>query len=135
MNADWTRTLAASDYLGELYDGVPPSPDMCELCYVHIDERGNSATLGFVTRNLPVHPPAEWENNGFNAFEFYLVFTGVDDLRVTGWGASEARQVDLSVRDGGFFEVVLGTEESGITFRAPMARLARTRAYLASDSP
>ncbi|MEU9381540.1 Imm50 family immunity protein [Streptomyces sp. NPDC048279] len=135
MSGDWTRMLAASNLLGELYGDVPPTPDRIDLTYVHIDERENSVTLGFDTRHLPVNSPEEWTVNGFNAFAFSLVFTGVDGLRVTGWGAAEARQVDIPVRHGGVFDVILGTEGSGITFRAPAVRLAGTRAYLASGSP
>lgn len=135
MSGDWTRILSAPDFLGELYGDVPPAPDRCDLAYVHIDERENSVTLGFDTRHLPEDSPEEWAGKDFNVFAFSIVFTGVDDLRVTGWGAAEARQVDVSVQPGGVFDVVLGSEGSGITFRAPAARLAGTRAYLASGSP
>ncbi|MFD4563178.1 Imm50 family immunity protein [Streptomyces sp. NPDC058467] len=135
MSADWLQLLASSGYLGGLYDGAPPSPDVCDLFYVHIDERENSVTLGFDTRSFPVNPPEEWKAKDFNAFEFHLVFSGVERLHVTGWGASEAKKIQLAVRGGGFFEVVLGLEGSGIAFRAPTARLGKVRAYLASDSP
>lgn len=135
MSDDWKQLLASPEYLGRLYDGAPPSPDVCDLFYFHIDERGNSVTLGFVTKSFPVNPPEEWVGKGFNAFEFYLVFTGVDGLRVMRWGAAEAEEFDLTVRDGEFIEVILGAEGSGTTFRASSSRLARARAYLASDSP
>ncbi|WP_406474636.1 Imm50 family immunity protein [Streptomyces sp. NBC_01615] len=135
MSADWLQLLASPGYLGGLYDGAPPSPDVCDLFYVHIDERGNSVTLGFDTRSFPVNPLEEWEGKGFNAFEFHLVFAEVEGLQVTGWGASEAKEIRLAIGDGDFFEVALGFEGSGIIFRASTARLAKTRAYLASDSP
>ena len=135
MSADWLQLLASPQYLGELYNGAPPSPDVCDLLYVHIDERGNSVTLGFDTRSFPVNSPAEWEGKQFNAIEFHLVFAEVEGLQVTGWGASEAKEIHLAIRDGEFFEVVLGLEGSGIVFRASTARLAKVRAYLASDSP
>ncbi|MEU6255326.1 Imm50 family immunity protein [Streptomyces sp. NPDC047043] len=135
MSDEWKQLLASPEYLGRLYDGTPPSPDMCDLFYFHIDERENSVTLGFVTRSFPLNPPEEWDGKGFNAFEFYLVFTGVDGLRVMGWGPAEAKQVDLTVRDGGFIDVTLGAEGPGATFRASSSRLAKVRAYLASDSP
>jgi hypothetical protein len=134
MSAELFQLLASAAYLGELYAGVPPLPGACDLFYVHIDEREDSVTLGFDTRIFPVNPPAEWEGKDFNAFEFYLVFTEVDDLRVTGWGAPEARAIDLTVLDGGLFEVALGAAESGVTFRASAVRLAKTRAYLAWPS-
>ncbi|MEU9990309.1 Imm50 family immunity protein [Streptomyces sp. NPDC048045] len=135
MSGDWLRLLASRDHLGGLYGDAPPAPDACDLFSVHIDERQDSVTLGFDTRVLPVNLPVEWEEQGLNAFEFHLVFTGVTGLRVTGWGAAEAKEVRLSVRDGGAFDVVLGSGESGIVFRAPAVRLAGPRAYLASDSP
>jgi hypothetical protein len=135
MSADWLQLLALPEYLGGLYDDAPPSPDVCDLFYVHIDERGNSVTLGFDTRSFPVNPPAEWEGKDFNALEFHLVFAEVEGLQVTGWGASEAKEIHLTIRDGGFFDVVLGLEGSGIGFRASTAHLAKARAYLASDSP
>jgi len=135
MSADWLRLLASSEYLGGLYDGAPPLPDVCDLFYVHIDERENSVTLGFDTRSFPVNPPAEWEGKELNAFEFYLVFAAVEGLQVTGWGAAEAKEIHLATHGGAFFEVVLGSEGSGIAFRAATVRLAKWRGYLASDSP
>ncbi|MFJ1972164.1 Imm50 family immunity protein [Streptomyces sp. NPDC087903] len=135
MPADWTRFLASQEFLGPQYAGSPPPPEACDLFYVHIDERGSSVTLGFDTRNFPSSPAPEWEEKGLNAFEFYLVFAGVERLRVTGWGAGEARAIDLAAVEGGDFRVLLGTKSSGIAFRAATLRLAKTRAYLASDSP
>ncbi|MGY4922466.1 Imm50 family immunity protein [Streptomyces sp. 900105755] len=134
MSADWSRVLASPEYLGELYEGTAPAAGSCDPFYVHIDERNVSVTLGFSTRILPANAPAEWREKEFNAFDFYLAFEGVTDLRVTGWGASEAKNVGLAVHEH-CFDVVLGTPDSGITFRAATARLARTHAYLASGSP
>ncbi|MFE0509762.1 hypothetical protein [Streptomyces sp. NPDC058964] len=102
MGADWMRLLEAHDW---------------GLSYLHIDERGDSVTLGFE------------RGEGKDGFEFFVVFTGVDGLRVTGWGAAEAKEVRVSVLDGGVFDVRLGFPESGIVFRAPAARLTRSRAY------
>ncbi|WP_328557851.1 Imm50 family immunity protein [Streptomyces sp. NBC_00358] len=133
MSADWSHLLASPEYLGGLYDGTPPPAGSCDPFYVHIDERGTSVTLGFDTRILPVNIPAEWHEQGFNAFEFHLVFEGVEKLRVTGWDAAAAGNIGMTAREG-VFEVVLGSAESGIAFRASTARLARARAYLASGS-
>jgi len=135
MSAEWSQLLASAEYLGELYDGTPPPTDACDLFYVHIDEREDSVTLGFDTRAFPVNLPPEWRGKDFNAFEFHLFFTGVTGLRVTGWGAPEAKKTALTAHDGGHFDVNLGSETSGITFRAAGARLSRTRAYLASNNP
>ncbi|MGW1562321.1 Imm50 family immunity protein [Streptomyces sp. NPDC002144] len=134
MRADWSLLLASPGYLGELYGGTPPSPESCDPFYVHIDERGNSVTLGLHTKVFPVSAPTEWREKGFNAFEFYLVFEGVEGLRVSAWGPSQAGDIDLTIRDERF-DVVLGSAASGIAFRAGTARLARTHAYLASGSP
>jgi hypothetical protein len=97
MVADWLQLLASPQYLGELYDGSPPSLEACDLFYVHIDERGNSVTLGFDTRSFPVNPLEEWEGKELNAFEFHLVFSDVAGLQVTGWGASEATDLQSVV--------------------------------------
>ncbi|MET8857604.1 Imm50 family immunity protein [Streptomyces sp. NPDC004579] len=133
MSADWSRILTSPEYLGNLYGSLPPSAPSCDPFYVHIDERENSVTLGFDTRVLPENVPAEWREKGFNAFEFHLVFAGVTGLRVTGWDATAAGSIDMTVR-AEVFEVTLGSRQSGITFHASTARMARTRAYLASGS-
>ncbi|MFI5685745.1 Imm50 family immunity protein [Streptomyces sp. NPDC051636] len=135
MSGEWKRLFASSSFLGALYGDSPPSPDECNLFYVHLDERGRSVTLGFETRNLPETRPEDWVAKGFNALEFYLVFTDVQGIQVTGWGAAQAKEKSLVKGEGTSFEVVLGTTASGITFRSPAAALTRTHAYLASDSP
>ncbi|MFF4258449.1 Imm50 family immunity protein [Streptomyces sp. NPDC001663] len=119
MGADWQRLLTSA---------------ACRLFYVHFDERGNSATLGFETREFPADPLPEWVEKELNAFEFHLVFTGLEGLRVTGWGYAEAGQIEVAVRGAQLFDVSLGSGTSGISFRASAVRLAKSRAYLASDS-
>jgi hypothetical protein len=134
MSADLLQLVASVEHLGELYGGAQPPSGACDLFYLHIDEREGSVTLGFDTRSLPANPPVEWEGEDFNAVEFYLVFTDVEGLRATGWGAPEARAIDLTFPDGGLLEVALGSEESGVAFRASAVRLAKTRPYLAWDT-
>ncbi|MGW7378541.1 Imm50 family immunity protein [Streptomyces sp. NPDC054794] len=107
MSADWMRLLESHDW---------------GLFYVHIDERGDSVTLGFE------------RGEGGDGFEFFVVFTGVDGLRVTGWGAAEAKEVQVSVLDGGVFDVLLGSRGSGIVFRAPAARLGKSRSSAAGGA-
>ncbi|MGY6023139.1 Imm50 family immunity protein [Streptomyces spinosirectus] len=120
MGADWRRLLDSAG---------------CRLFHVHFDEREDSATLGFETREFPVNPLQEWVEKGLNAFEFYVAFTGVTDLRVTGWGWAEAQRIEVVAVGGGqAVNVSLGSETSGIAFRASAVRLAKSRAYLASDS-
>ncbi|MGQ4388945.1 Imm50 family immunity protein [Streptomyces sp. SAS_270] len=126
--------VAAGDLAGlrELYDGDPPSLDSCSLFYVHLDERGDSVTLGFETERLPSKPPSEWRQKPFNMFEFHLVLVGVEALRVHGWGPAQAKEVGLVRRDGGRVDVTLGGAEDGIRFRASSVSLGRTRVYLAA---
>ncbi|MEU6480699.1 Imm50 family immunity protein [Streptomyces sp. NPDC047017] len=138
MSADLIQALTAAGFLEELralYGDSPPPFERCDLFYLHIDERGDSVTLGFETRTLPTHRPEKWTGKGFNAFEFFVVFSGVQGLRITGWGPSESRAADLTVHGGNLFEVCLGSDESGVTFRASAVRLGRTHAYLASGIP
>ncbi|MFI6561551.1 Imm50 family immunity protein [Streptomyces sp. NPDC050534] len=135
MGADWRRLLSSQGFLAAQYGDLPPAPDACRLFYVHFDERGNSATLGFETREFPVNPLQEWVEKGLNAFEFYLTFTHLTDLRVTGWGHTEAQRVGLAVdEDGRLLDVTVGSDTSGIAFRASAVRLSKSRAYLASGS-
>jgi hypothetical protein len=131
--SDWQRLLASPGYLGELYD-VPPSPDSCDLFYVHIDERGDSITLGFDTRNFPSSPPVEWQEKGLNAFEFYLTFTDVEDLCVSGWGPPAVKNIELAPQGNGRIAATISSEGSSIAFHAEFLSLARKRAYLAQDS-
>lgn len=91
----------------------------CRVFYVHFDERDNSATLGVETREV----------------EAYLVFTGLTGLRVTGWGHEEAGRIEVAPRDGQFADVLLGSEASGIRFRAAEVRQAERRARPAPGSP
>ncbi|MFF4400217.1 hypothetical protein [Streptomyces sp. NPDC001480] len=106
MGGDWPALVEAGGY---------------GLFYVHIDERGDSVTLGF-----------EKVERG-EGCEFHVVFTGVRRLTVTGWGAEEAQDVRVSVRADTGFDVVLGAPRSGITFRAAAARLAENRTYPAGS--
>ncbi|MFJ8155630.1 hypothetical protein [Streptomyces sp. NPDC094468] len=100
MSADVREVLGAHDW---------------SLSSVHLDERENSVTLGF-------RRSADGQG-----FAFHVVFTQTEGLRVTGWGAAEARKVRVSggAEDG--YDVRLGWEESGIRFRAAGARLGARR--------
>jgi hypothetical protein len=131
--SDWMKVLRSPQFLGELYEGSPPIPEQCDLFYVHIDERGNSVTLGFDTRSLPSNPRPEWREKPFNSFEFYLLFSDVIEFRTTGWGAAEAREIQFKAEPAKAITVSLGRDESGIRFRAASMRLASTRVYLAAE--
>ena len=131
--SSWFQILGAPGYLAEMYDAIP-SPNLCELFYVHIDERDKSVTLGFDTSEFPSHPRPEWQEKGFNAFEFYLVFSSVQGLRVSGWGPSQAKVIDLTSLGDGRVRVIAGHAGAGIELIAPSVALTKTRAYLAASA-
>lgn len=130
--SDWHRFLDDRGELGDLYDSLP-ALDLCDLFYVHFDERGNSATLGFTTSVPPSNMPSEWVEKEFNTTEFYLVFSGLTETRVSGWGSDQAKRVKLAA-DNGDVRVTLGAPGAGIDFRASALSVARTRAYKATSS-
>ena len=118
----------------DLYDS-PPDLSRCDLFYVHIDERGNSVTLGFDTSHLPARPLPEWQEKDFNAFEFHLKFNSVSELRVSGWSAPALKTVLMSARDDGGLSFSASGPESLLEFAAGQVEVARTRTYLASSAP
>lgn len=130
---EWPSILGTSHFLGELYAGDPPTPEQCELFYVHIDERGDSATMGFVTGSLPSNPRPEWREKPYNRLEFYLLFGDLTGFLVNGWSASEAESFDISAESEEEITVRVGREQAGISFRASSVRLAGTRVHLAAD--
>ncbi|MFE9626858.1 Imm50 family immunity protein [Streptomyces sp. NPDC006527] len=131
--SDWSTILGRSQFLGELYSGAPPTPEQCELFYVHIDERDNSATIGFVTSNLPANPRPEWRERPYNRLEFYLYFCDLTGLLVEGWSASEAQNFDISAVSEEGIAIRVGREKAGISFRASSLRLVDTRVFLATE--
>lgn len=130
--SSWRKILGSPGFLGELYEGIPPTVTQCDLFYVHIDERDDSVTLGFDTRSLPSNPHPEWLERPYNSLEFYLIFSDVTEFRATGWGRIEASEIDITAAPGQKIAVVLGSKESGISFRAASMSLASTRVYLAA---
>ncbi|USQ83236.1 immunity 50 family protein [Streptomyces phaeoluteigriseus] len=133
--SDWASILGESRFLGELYAGGSPAPEQCELFYVHLDERGDSATLGFETRVLPAAPRPEWREKPYNRFEFYVLLGGLTGFVADGWGSSEAASFDVSVVSDKEIAVRLGSGQGGMRFRASSIRVARTRVYLAAQAP
>jgi hypothetical protein len=132
--SDWASILGDSRFLGDLYAGGSPTPEQCELFYVHLDERGDSATLGFETRILPSIPRPEWREKPYNRLEFYLLLGGLTGFVVDGWGASEAASFGISAVSQEEIAVSLGRGRAGIRFRASSVRLSRTRVYLAAEA-
>jgi hypothetical protein len=133
-DSDWTSIVDSAEGITDVY-ATPPTLSECELFYVQIDERGASVTLGFETSALPSSPPPVWTSRAYNAVEFYLKFTRVRELRITGWDSS-ARDatVSLTRRDDGQFRVSVQGERSHLAFTSSAPLLTRTRPFLRSRS-
>lgn len=119
--------------LAVLYD-VPPDLSSCPLYYVHVDERGTSVTLGFETSRLPDHPEPQWEAGSYNTLRFFVVFTGVDELRMTGIAAEPPERHDRTVHitgtTAGRRQVSVTSGTRSISFTAEDSRITRIRVYL-----
>ncbi|MET8696591.1 hypothetical protein ABZV65_29120 [Streptomyces bauhiniae] len=111
-------------------ESSPELPELCahdvlsnsDLFYVHFDERGRSATLGFSR----VH--------GTEGFEFFLRFHGVRDVRVRGWGAPAQKDVHVERAPDGTVQLSASSDGSSLRFRAADVALSRTRDFLAASS-
>ncbi|MGW4998966.1 Imm50 family immunity protein [Streptomyces hydrogenans] len=137
MNAsEWYTLLATTDEVRETFAALPDL-DRCSLFFCHIDERDVSVTLGFDTRHVPASLLGEPDESGkakANAFEFFLTFTSVTDLRVSGWGGSTARSIRIE-RTPAPAEIAVSVESptERISFRAHEAVVSRSRTYLAAS--
>ncbi|MFK0258782.1 Imm50 family immunity protein [Streptomyces sp. NPDC090445] len=113
--------------------GAAPVPDLstCHFFHTHIDERGTSVTFGFETGRLPPHPKPEWSGNAYNTLRFWIEFTGVTGLRVSGILADAERAVRIT-EDGtsDHLRVSVVSDRRAISFRAAAARVPHTRVYL-----
>ncbi|WP_282696372.1 Imm50 family immunity protein [Streptomyces sp. CC208A] len=133
--SEWVGLLAGNDGVRERF-GALPGLDACDLFHCLIDERGVSVTLGFDVRPAPPALLEEWrEKKEANAFEFFLTFTSVTDLYVSGWGGSMRRSVQIlrAPEDGGIAVTVESPTER-LAFRAQEAAISRARTYLASSA-
>lgn len=130
----WVQLLADPRFMTDLYD-APPELSRCDLFYVHIDERGDSVTLGFDTSHLPTRPLPEWKTKDFNAFEFHLWFDSVAELRVSGWSAPAPKSVLLSSGTDGGVRFSARGPGSLLEFTAGQVEVTCTRTYLASTAP
>ncbi|MGW6981341.1 Imm50 family immunity protein [Streptomyces sp. NPDC054932] len=132
-------SLALWPELAALYD-TAPELSSCPLYYVHVDERDTSVTLGFETPQLPDRPEPEWKRGAYNTLRFFIVFTGVDELRMTGIAAEHPDRRDRTVRvtgsgSGGAtgtdrLQVSVTSENRSLTFSAAASAVTRTRVYL-----
>ncbi|MFD6359093.1 Imm50 family immunity protein [Streptomyces roseolus] len=139
MNAsEWHTLLTATDEVREIFTDLPDL-ERCDLFFCHIDERDVSVTLGFDTRHVPapvLEEPGEPGRAKANAFEFFLTFTSVTDLRISGWGGNTRRSVHIDrapSSEGIAVSVESPTEH--LSFRAREAVVPRARAYLAASPP
>ncbi len=119
--------------LAALY-ATPPDLSTCPLYHVHVDERDTSVTLGFETPQLPDHPRPEWEEKQYNTLCFFVVFTGVDELRATGIAAEHPDRRDRTVRvtrtDTGRQRVSVTSDNRTLAFSAAASAVTLTRVYL-----
>ncbi|MFD5624448.1 Imm50 family immunity protein [Streptomyces yangpuensis] len=118
--------------LAALYD-TPPELSTCPLYYVHVDERDTSVTLGFETARLPDRPEPDWEHGAYNTLRFFVVFTGVEDLRMTGLAAGPPDGCDpvrLDAGGGGRLRVAVTGPSRSLSFSAAASAVTRTRVYL-----
>ncbi|WP_432085000.1 Imm50 family immunity protein [Streptomyces sp. bgisy095] len=119
--------------LAALYE-TPPDLSSCPLYYVHVDERDTSVTLGFETSLLPDRPRAEWEGERYDTVRFFVVFTGVDGLRVTGIAAEHPdardRAVDVVVNGTGRQRVSVSSGSRSLAFSAAASAVTLIRVYL-----
>ncbi|WP_328400417.1 immunity 50 family protein [Streptomyces sp. NBC_00390] len=131
--SDWAALLAEPERVRDVFVTVPDL-DECRLFYFHIDERDTSVTLGLDLRVDPRMLLPERGRRDTNAFEFFIVFNSVKDLRISGWGGVIDRSVTLLPCDDGGLAVSIEGAEEAIAFRAEGASFSRSRFYLASDS-
>ncbi|MFE5774063.1 Imm50 family immunity protein [Streptomyces sp. NPDC056485] len=108
-----------------------PGVDTCDFFHVHIDERGTSVTFAFETSQLPANPKPERTEPAYNTLRFWVEFTGVSGLRVSGILA-EAKRV-VRIGDGGRpgrLDVSVTSETRSIAFSASASQVTHTRVYL-----
>lgn len=134
MNAsEWTNLLEEPWNTRETLS-APPELGDCRLDSCHIDERDTSVTLGFDTRLVPDNAfPGSGESQT-NALEFFVTFTSVTGLRISGWGGAAGGSVRMFRSESGGIEVTVDASAGQIAFQARSAQLTRARAYLASGA-
>ncbi|MER7954331.1 Imm50 family immunity protein [Streptomyces sp. NPDC096030] len=129
-DSDWTLIIESAKEVAGTY-ATPLSLNDCELSYVQIDERGTSVTMGFETPVLPSSPPPAWAHKSYNAVGFYVKFTRVKELRITGWDSSvREASVNLSSRDDGSLRVSVEAEGAHLDFVGSAPLLTRAHPFL-----
>ncbi|MGW2201161.1 Imm50 family immunity protein [Streptomyces sp. NPDC001774] len=132
-DSDWTSIIESAKEIAGSY-AMPPSLNDCELSYVQIDERGTSVTMGFETSTLPSSPPPAWAHKNYNAVEYYVKFTRVKELRITGWDCSvREASVNLSSCDDGSLRVSVEAEGAHLDFVGSTPLLTRAHPFLRAE--
>lgn len=131
---DWTRITACDESISEIYS-TPLPPGNFYPNYLQVDERDTSVTLAFETSDLPTNPPVSWRDREYNTVEFYLRFSGVEHLLITGWDASiRDSDINLTSHPGGGVRLSIESTGSHLSFTASTVALTRVRTYLSARS-
>jgi hypothetical protein len=131
--SDWPGLLEEPAEAAQFF-ATPPDLARFDLFYLHIDERETGVTLGFALDELPDRPLPEWTEKGLNAFEFFLAFSGVEDLAIDGWSSLCKERISVERGDGGRVRVEIEGPGESVRFTAGAARWATAKAYLAARS-
>ncbi|QNA78152.1 hypothetical protein C8250_024775 [Streptomyces sp. So13.3] len=76
---------------------------------------------------LPDHPLPEWTEKGLNAFEMFLSFTGVSDLRIDGWTFAPKDVVALERNPDGGMRVRISGPGGMRGVRRPCGRTGESK--------
>jgi hypothetical protein len=131
MPADWTELLADASGLTDVYSTAPPLGH-CKLHYLHLDERGTTATIGLTTRDLPDQPLPEWEAKPFNSLTFYLVCEEITEVTLNGW-ETPTPTLQLAPATAGM-RVTAENASSSLHLTAQSLRIEGVRTTLVSET-
>ncbi|MCX4750557.1 immunity 50 family protein [Kitasatospora sp. NBC_01287] len=130
--SDWTDHVSGAADLVQLFYGAPPLAEL-EFMGVLIDERVDCGlTLGFDTSDIPGADASSLFVGGQNALEFFVVFSGVSKLTVSGWDHTGLQDYGIRTVESGSIQVSLAGETWHITFLADSCRIEGIRAYRAA---
>ncbi|MFJ9577651.1 Imm50 family immunity protein [Streptomyces sp. NPDC101191] len=129
--SEWTSLVDPEGTLSGLFGATNLPLASCELFYLQIDERERSVTIGFETPNLPPHPPASWGERPYNMFEFYLEFTDVSGLSISGWAASARAGIAFEAHGSRSVRVSIRHADTHLHFTATGSSVSRLHPYLA----
>ncbi|MBW1601671.1 hypothetical protein JJV70_06005 [Streptomyces sp. JJ66] len=129
---DWRTLLSSDGGLTVLYDEAPELSGR-PLTTVHFssEDEGASLTMEFVLNAMPDNPPEEWVRSGANTVEFWLHFTPVHEVSMSGFVMGDACHVSMrqNVDASTSFEAV--QPQAKFSLHASEVRVARLRAFRA----